>query len=493
MKSTRKIVVIGGGIAGLCAGVYARRCGYDVELLEQHQKVGGLATSWQRGDYIFENCLHWLLGSRCDGDLHAEWREVCDIDSLRFVDHEELVRLEDEHGNRLIVHTDPDLLEAELRAISPQDDEQIRHFVAAVRQLADVPMPPISEPWPARYAALLKMLPDLPLLWRLSHLTADAYGERFTHPLLRAFFQNGATGNLSVLALVLSLAWMSNRNAGYAIGGSAALIGRIGQRFESVGGRIRLGARVSKILIEEDIATGVKLDSGEVIAAAHIISAADVHATLCNLIGSDYRSPEFEKAFAKYEPFPSYVQVSLGIARNLSGQPGFLTLLLDTPVEVDPNTFLPTLSYRIFNFDPTFAPEGKTAVTCHMPTRNVDWWCELRRLDEQGYAREKRRVADAAIAVLGRRLNGIQTAIETVDVATPASVVRYTGNWKGSMEGWLITPQTGLGSLPQKVPGLKRFNMVGQWIQPGGGLPSGLMTARAAVQAICSEDRVRFL
>ncbi|WP_394085909.1 NAD(P)-binding protein [Roseixanthobacter finlandensis] len=28
------IVIIGGGIAGLCAAVYARKCGYEVELLE---------------------------------------------------------------------------------------------------------------------------------------------------------------------------------------------------------------------------------------------------------------------------------------------------------------------------------------------------------------------------------------------------------------------------------------------------------------------------
>jgi hypothetical protein len=47
-------------------------------------------------------------------------------------------------------------------------------------------------------------------------------------------------------------------------------------------------------------------------------------------------------------------------------------------------------------------------------------------------------------------------------------------------------------SLPMSLPGLKRFLMVGQWVMPGGGLPSGLMTARSAIQAICKRDRVRF-
>jgi hypothetical protein len=34
--------------------------------------------------------------------------------------------------------------------------------------------------------------------------------------------------------------------------------------------------------------------------------------------------------------------------------------------------------------------------------------------------------------------------------------------------------------------------MVGQWVMPGGGLPSGPMTARPTVKAICRADRVRF-
>jgi hypothetical protein len=34
--------------------------------------------------------------------------------------------------------------------------------------------------------------------------------------------------------------------------------------------------------------------------------------------------------------------------------------------------------------------------------------------------------------------------------------------------------------------------MVGQWVMPGGGLPSGLMTARPAVKAICKHDHLPF-
>jgi phytoene dehydrogenase-like protein len=82
--------------------------------------------------------------------------------------------------------------------------------------------------------------------------------------------------------------------------------------------------------------------------------------------------------------------------------------------------------------------------------------------------------------------------IEVVDIATPATVERYTGNWRGSMEGWLLTPATGFKSLPAILPGLKDFYMAGQWLSPGGGLPSGVLTGRSVARRICRKAGVRW-
>ncbi len=79
----------------------------------------------------------------------------------------------------------------------------------------------------------------------------------------------------------------------------------------------------------------------------------------------------------------------------------------------------------------------------------------------------------------------MRKAIEVVDVSTPATVFRYTGNWQGTMEGWLVEPGAGFKSLPNTLSGLKPFLMAGQWVIPGGGLPSGPMTAKSAVKAVC--------
>jgi phytoene dehydrogenase-like protein len=492
-QKSRKVAIIGGGIAGLCAGVYALRSGYEVELFEQHYSLGGLATSWKRDGYTFETCLHWLVGSKPGGALNAEWREVCDIDRLQFVHHDEFVRLEDSSGEHLPIYSDVDRLEASLLKAAPEDAEEIRHFTGAVRHLVGMPMPRPGESFSHMARDIVKILPDVPVLWRLSHVSTEVYGRRFTHPLLRRFFEGGGgSGQLSVLALAMSLAWMSDRNGGYAIGGSQALIQLIAERFAALGGKLRLDAKVKTVQVRADAACGLVLEDGEAVVVDWVISAADLHATLYDMLGGRYSDPALDRAFSTYETFPSYLQVSLGVARDLTAQPGYLTMVLDQPFEVDPETRLPTLSFRTFKYDPTFAPPGKTAVTCFLPTRNFAWWRGLRDHDPQRYQAEKQRVADAVTAVLDRRMPGIRQAIEVADVSTPATVINYTGNWKGSMEGWLMTPVTGFGALPQTLLGLKRFAMVGQWVQPGGGLPSGLLTARSAIHALCHQDHVAF-
>ena len=140
MSSSNKIVIIGGGISGLCAGVYAQACGYQAEVLEQHTTPGGLATSWKRGEYTFETCIHWLVGSSPDELLNAQWREVFDIDRLNFFYAEEYQRVENDEGQSLCVYSNVDRMEAEFLRKAPEDTEEVMAFTAAIRVLADLPI-----------------------------------------------------------------------------------------------------------------------------------------------------------------------------------------------------------------------------------------------------------------------------------------------------------------------------------------------------------------
>jgi phytoene dehydrogenase-like protein len=493
MNPQKKVVIIGAGIAGLSAAVYALRCGYAVELLESNSQAGGLAMSWERGGYTFETCLHWLVGSRPGGDFHERWRELLDIDQLTFVDPDIFVRIEAERDDDgLTIYTDMDRLEMALLKRAPQDTPAILEFTDAVRSLTHFRMPDPSEGLAQNWRPLLHDLPRFPLLRRLSRMSGKEYGRRFSDPLLRRFFSDGDIGRMSVIAIILSLAWMHGNNAGYCLGGSQALIRGIVATVRRLGGTVRFNAKVEKIVVENDRAVAVDLAGGERVKGDWILSAADGHATLYDLLSARYLPDALRERYETRPLFASYVQVSLGVAMDLHDQPPMLSLVLDEPLAVDPGTGQDAIGFRFFHFDPTFAPAGKTAVTCLLPTRNHRYWADLRASDPPQYHAEKNRVANAVVSVLARRIPGVRMAIEAMDVSTPASVIRHTANWQGTMEGWLVEPGDRWRSLPQTLPGLDRFLMVGQWVAPGGGLPSGPMTARPAVKAICRADHVAF-
>jgi len=79
-----------------------------------------------------------------------------------------------------------------------------------------------------------------------------------------------------------------------------------------------------------------------------------------------------------------------------------------------------------------------------------------------------------------------------IDVVTPTTYERYTGNWQGSPMGWMFTTKTpGFGTgkgMRKTLPGLERFHMIGQWVEPGGGLPGVAITGRNLIQILCKQD-----
>ncbi len=46
--------------------------------------------------------------------------------------------------------------------------------------------------------------------------------------------------------------------------------------------------------------------------------------------------------------------------------------------------------------------------------------------------------------------------------------------------------------INKTLPGLNNFYMAGQWVEPGGGLPTAAMSAHNVIQMICKKDKKQF-
>lgn len=495
----RSIIIIGGGIAGLSAGCYGQMNGFRTRIFEMHKKKpGGLCTSWKRQGYTINGCVHWLVGSGPATAFHRIWQELGAVQDRTFVDHAEYCRIEGGDGRVFIVHADLDRLERHMREIAPGDHRVIDEFIAAARRCTRFDPPAEQAPEVIGLFGLLKMIitqfPLLLMLRKWNRVSLREFGMRFQDPLLRDAFPLLFMPDFPLSFMLMTFAWMHNKAAGYPLGGSLEFSRAIEKRYLGLGGEVSYKAQVAKILTENDRAVGVRLEDGSEHRADYVISAADGHASIFDMLEGRYVDATIRGYYKKLVPFPPLMYIALGVNRSFNDLPhsaGGMAVKLEQPLTVG-GVEQQYLAFQIYNFDPTLAPAGKTLVTVLIPT-DYDYWSALRQ-NEEGYKAEKERIADTVIALLDRRFPGLAAQVEMRDVASPTTFVRYTGNWRGSFEGWQVTPSTwSLGKVMKRIlPGLANFYLCGHWVEPGGGLPAAAMSGRNVIQVICKKERKKF-
>jgi phytoene dehydrogenase-like protein len=493
----KHVLVIGAGFAGLCTGIYALQNGYRVKIVEMHTMPGGLATAWKRRGYTIDGCIHWLVGSSpASAAIHKYWNEVGLLDSLTFYDHDTFIVFEDVNGRVLRMYADPERLEAEMLALSPQDANVIREFCDGVRFCAsfDPPQGKIDslESLRKQIGFFFKMVRKGAFVQKMMTTTMQDFAVRFTDPLIRSALTEMWFPDFSIFFVMVSLAWVYNKTAGYPIGGSLPMVHNLEKRFLSLGGNIQYGAKVKKILVENDQAVGVLLANGNEDRADIVISCADGHTTIFKMLGGQYIDDTIRGYYRNFKPFPAILLIGVGVNRSFAQEIKSVSgLAYETrePFRIGPQIYT-HLPVHLYNFDPTLAPDGKSVLTILLST-DYTYWKKLGE-NEALYTAKKSEIAELIPGLLEQRWPGIGTQIEMIDVATPNTFERYTGNWQGSFEGWILNAENAFTRMKRTLPGLENFYMAGHWVMPGGGLPSGVMSAREAIQMVCKKDGKRF-
>jgi phytoene dehydrogenase-like protein len=299
--------------------------------------------------------------------------------------------------------------------------------------------------------------------------------------------------DFSVFYMILSqMGFMYRNQAAYPLGGSLPMALALEKRYKQLGGRVQYQTRVKKILVEDSGAVGVRFEDGSEECADVVISASDGYSTIFKLLEAKYADKKIRAMYENWKTFRSMIYVGVGVKRTFP----------DFPFSVEGNAFelqKPVLiageehkmiPIRIRNEDPNFAPAGKTVLTAAIYTRH-EFWKSLEG-DHCAYETEKEKIAQAYTEALEQLFPGISADVEMINVATPLTFERITGNMKGSIVGWKLTPEQSGVNIPKTLPGLKNFWMIGHWVYPGGGLPAGVCTAREVLWMQCRKDGKKF-
>ena len=485
----KTIIIIGAGLAGLSAGVYAQINGYRARIFEHHSQPGGVVASWKRGDYLIDGGFHFLMGHRPDAPTYALYRALGLTEGSRFLDMELYARFVDEEsGISVDVIPDLDRLAGDLKALFPDDARTIGEIISGSRAMRDsgVGFEGMEKP-----QELMGLMERIRSFWGMRGVfkyfggkfgkPVAEYARDARSPVLRRIIENLFYPEVPVWFLFMILGLLARRDMGLLEGGSLEFARLIEKRFKDLGGEITYKATVEKIVVENDRAVGIRLADGTEHRADVIVSAADGYSTIFEMLEGRYVSDEIRNRHENWPLVRPLLTASFGVAREFKDDPPFEITFFAAPIVVGEER-IPGMWIRVFNYSGKFAPPGKTVVQATVET-SWDYWNDLRR-QKVRYDAEKDRLAAEILARLEVVYPGISAQVEVTDVTTPYTTWRYTLNRRGAYEGWIPTPKAIMSKPIRTLPGLAGFYMAGQWVVPGGGVPPCLYSGRHVIQIL---------
>lgn len=490
----KKLIIIGGGIAGLSAGITAQKAGMSTIILEKNAVPGGQCTGWDRQGCHIDDCIHWLTGAEPGSGLYALWEELGALgNGIGFVPEDKFYTSE-LNGQRATLWNDKERTRRELIALSPEDENAINDFIADVARVESCQMP-VNKPmdWMTLkdYLAMGKTMGDLPkVMKKLAPYTIVEYAARFKHPLIRTMMQDYMPGTYQAFSLLVSYATFTSGNGAIPVGGSRAMSLRIAEKYKSLGGDLRLSTPVKRIVTQGKLATGVELQTGEFLPADYVISAADAEFTFRVLLEGKHTPKKWADAFADRQnrSLFSGLYAAFMVDKGTFPQDGVLLYTPKEPIIIN-GIRQDRLSARSYDYEPNFAPEGKSVVQVCLMQHDQDYYA-WKKLTKEEYKQEKQRSADQIQAALVARFPETKQSVQLLDCWTPLTFEHWCNAHRGAYMSFILTKNVKSFSDKGILPDLKNVLLGGQWLSTPGGLPTAAAYGKFAAMRVLRKEKL---
>jgi phytoene desaturase len=523
----QKAIVIGSGFGGIACAMRLQSLGFDTQIVEKLDSAGGRAYVRRAEGFVFDMGPTVLTVPHFIEELFSLERDCAMLGEPDFPEHilgdnqrilsgvsggpntskyVEIVpilpfyRIYFDDGTYFDYDSDPVKVREQITRLAPEDLDGYERFHEAARAIFERGFLELGYTYFGNISSMLGVVPDLVRL--------DAVRPLFS--LIKKYFKSDKMrqvfsfepllvgGNPLKVPAIYAMIHFVEKTWGihFAKGGTGALVSGLIQKFEDMGGTVRLNAEVDRINVtkygRDRTATGITLKNGEVLTADVVVSNADYANTYLRLVDKQHRKINRDALVRFRKQSMSLMVIYFGYSKrdddpdlqhhNIILGPRYEGLLTDIfdrlKLSDDFSQYLhiPALT------DPSLAPEGHHAAYTLIPVPNnlsgLNW-------DEIGDG-----FADKVLTFLDERgyIPGLKDRLAYMSFVTPDYFEEVLGSYAGN--GFGVEPvltQTAFFRPHNRSEDVTNLYLVGQGTQPGGGTPSVMMSAKMTARVIAKD------
>lgn len=489
-ESSKKIIVIGSGFGGLATAVRLQTRGYQVDLIEARDRLGGRAYVYRQDGFTFDAGPTVITAPFLIDELfEAAGRKTSDY--VKIVPVDPFYRIVFHNGRTFEYNGDENLTAKRVAEFSPGDVEGYHAMIRAARDIFQKGFVELADKPFLKFRDMIAIAPDLIRLG--SYRTVYGFVSRYIKDeLLRRVFSFHPLlvgGNPFQTTSIYALIHHLERQWGvwYAMGGTGAVVDGLGRLFCELGGRVRLSTPVNRILVADGRATGVETEAGETIAADAVVSNADIANTYRLMIDPAVRRKNTNRRLESMRYSMSLFVIYFGTRKRYPDVAHHTILLSERYQGLLEDIF----TRKKLTEDFSMYLHRPTATDASMAPPGCDCWYVLIPVPNQlsgiDWTREAQPFRDRVMTWLDRNyLPGLLDNLATERVFTPLDFETTLRSYAGA--AFSVEPifrQSAWFRPHNESEDIANLFFAGAGTHPGAGVPGVLSSAKIAENLVC--------